>query len=742
MFYAEVTFSTGRTPLSNGINLDSLNPSQREAVLHCEGPTLVLAGAGSGKTRVLTHKIAYLVSLGMKPWEILAVTFTNKAAREMVSRVEKLLSIPAQGLWIGTFHGICVRILRREADRWGFRRDFTIYDRDDQLSMVKRALADLHIKKDSLSATRSLGIIGKAKNDGLDPEEFRQFVAERDAADAAKIFVKYNELLRTAGAFDFDDLLLKPVEMFRKDPESLRDWQSRFRHILVDEYQDTNNTQYLLMHLLAAGHGNVTVVGDDDQSIYSWRGANIQNILNFETDFRGVKTVRLEDNYRSTSFILRAANEVVKHNKGRMSKELRTSRQGGVKVRLIEAWDDRDEAGRVVSSLMKERDEYTLRLRDFVILYRTNAQSRSFEDVLRRNRLPYIIVGGIKFYERKEIKDVLAYLRLLANPGDTVSFARAISTPKRGVGPKTLETIEHFAAQRNISILEAVRNAGEFLSGAMLQKVREFSGVMDSLAVLRGTAGLDQLAQTVVEKIGYLSYLQIEHPEDMDDRRNNLNELITALGEFENDGSEDDLSAFLGEVTLVSDVDALNGETDAVTMMSLHSAKGLEFHSVYLAGVEDGLFPLPRSFDDEAELEEERRLFYVGITRAEDLLHISYARQRLRYGSFGGGASVFVHELPPDVLEYDRPEATVVEPPFRHGRPRVRKTMEFEDYTQEAPPSDDESGFAVGEYVRSPKFGRGRITRITGTGESAVLTIMFGVEEKKIVAKFGKLTRG
>ncbi len=711
-------------------------------MLNCEGPTLVLAGAGSGKTRVLTHKIAHLVSLGLKPWEILAVTFTNKAAREMVSRVEKLLDIPAQGLWIGTFHGICVRILRREAERWGLKRDFTIYDRDDQLSVVRRVLTELNIKKDSLTPQRSLGIIGQAKNHNLTPDDLSTIVAPRDALDAAKIFRKYTELMRGSGAFDFDDLLLKPVEMFAKHPETLRDWQARFRHILVDEYQDTNSTQYNLMRQLAGGTGNVTVVGDDDQSIYSWRGADIQNILNFESDFRGVKTVRLEDNYRSTAFILRAANEVVKNNRDRMSKELRTSRQGGEKVRIIEAWDDRDEAERVVTSLTKERDQHSLRLRDFVILYRTNAQSRSFEDVLRRRGIPYVIVGGIKFYERKEIKDVLAYLRLLANPVDAVSFARAISTPKRGVGPKTLETIEHFAAQRNITIVEAIQRAGEYLSGAMLQKVREFSGVMDELIALRGTVKLDHLAQTVVERVGYLSYLEQENPENIEERRDNLNELITALGEYENTSGEDDLSAFLGEVTLVSDVDNWNDDSDAVTMMTLHSAKGLEFRSVYIAGVENGLFPLPKTMESPAEFEEERRLFYVGITRAEDLLHICYARQRLRYGSFGGGASPFIKELPFDAVEFDKPSQVSPDPASLHGRTPVRKTMEFEDYTQEVPDDGGEFSFKVGEYVRSPKFGRGRITRITGSGESAVLTIMFGVEEKKIVAKFGKLTKG
>ncbi len=737
-----LTHKNGSFQLSNGIDFDTLNHPQRDAVLNCEGPTLVLAGAGSGKTRVLTHKIAHLVSLGLKPWEILAVTFTNKAAREMTARVESLLKIPAQGLWIGTFHGICVRILRQEADRWGLNRNFTIYDRDDQISMVRRVLSEMGIAKETMSPQKALGLIGKAKNDGLTPEDFERNAVGRDAAITAKVYRKYSELMRNAGAFDFDDLLLKPVEMFQKNPESLHDWQKKFRHILVDEYQDTNRTQYILMRLLSLQHGNVTVVGDDDQSIYSWRGANIQNILNFEQDFRGVATVRLEDNYRSTSYILRAANEVVKNNKERMTKELRTSRQGGSKIRLIEAWDDRDEADKVVGSISRERDSRNLCLRDTVILYRTNAQSRSFEDILRRRGLPYVIVGGIRFYERREIKDVLSYLRLVANPMDTISFSRAIGVPKRGIGPKTIEAIERFAANNGITILDSLRRAGEYLSGGtMLKKVLDFSGTMDHLTGLRASARLDQLAQAVVEKTGYLSWLEGEEPETIEDRRENLNELVTALGEFENTTSDDDLTAFLNEVTLVSDVDGWDDATDAVTLMTLHSAKGLEFPSVYIVGVENGLFPLPKTFDNPADLEEERRLLYVGITRAEDFLHISYARQRMRYGSFSGGASMFIQEIPMDVLEYDKPQPAV-DPAQSHPRRQpVRRTMEFEDYSQEIQEATG-GGFKVGDYVRSPVFGRGRITRINGSGEDAVLTIMFGVQEKKIVARFGKLTRG
>lgn len=673
----------------------------------------------------------------------------------MASRVEGLLGIPVQGLWIGTFHGMCVRILRREADRWGIKRDFTIYDRDDQISMAKRALVKLGIRKERLSPQRLLGVISKAKNDGIGAEEFETFVSGRDEGSPAcalhtlgclaplmaKGYRVYSELMRQAGAFDFDDLLLTPVEMFRKYPESIEDWRERFRHVLVDEYQDTNRTQYLLMKQLAGESGAVTAVGDDDQSIYSWRGANIRNILDFEQDFRNVRIVRLEDNYRSTPLILRAANAVVKNNRERMAKELRTSRTGGAKVRLIEAWDDRDEAGRVISSITRERKEHSLGLRDFVVLYRTNAQSRSFEDVLRRKGIPYVIVGGVRFYEREEIKDILAYLRFAANPEDTISFARAITTPRRGIGPKTIEAIERCAAEKHVSLHRALADAGEYLSGAIRGHVEEFAGIIAAIHEKQGKGRLDEIARLVIDRTGYLRHLESEHPESFEERSQNIEELMTALSEFENTAGGDDLAAFLTEVSLVSDVDTWDDASEAVTLMTLHAAKGLEFSSVYIAGVENGLFPLPRTLEQEADLEEERRLFYVGITRAKDILHISYAHQRLRYGSFGGGASQFVHELPLDVLEYDKPAEVRPELSASPKRKPVRRVMEFEDYSQEVPKSEEVCPWRVSEHVRSPRFGSGRITNITGAGDSLTLTILFGVKEVKIVAKYGKLER-
>ena len=726
-------------------DLSGLNPEQREAVEHTEGPTLVLAGAGSGKTRVLTHKIAYIVSRGTKPWRILAVTFTNKAAREMAERVEKLIGIPTKNLWIGTFHGICVRILRREAERWGFARDFTIYDRDDQISIVKKILKESGLDSNSQYApSKVLGLIGKAKNDSIPPERMKELVTGPNAAKYEHLFRRYGEMMRQAGAFDFDDLLLKPVEMFQKDSESLQTWQNRFSYTLVDEYQDTNHTQYLLMKLLGGATGNITVVGDDDQSIYSWRGADIRNILDFEKDYENVKTIPLERNYRSTQNILNAANAVVVNNKSRMSKRLWTDGPEGDKVVVFECRNEHDEAERIVNTIESERSENNYRLRDTVILYRTNAQSRLFEDFLRRRAIPYVIVGGTKFYERKEIKDILAYLRLVVNANDTVSFERAITTPKRGIGAKTIEVIVRFAAEKGISPVDACGRIEEFTGGKMINKVKSFYTVLSSAVELRKQkTGIGEIVRTITESSGYELYLRNEYPENAEERIDNVNELITAMLDFVNESEEDDLSAFLAEVSLVSDVDTWDADSDAVTLMTLHSAKGLEFPSVYIAGVEEGLFPLSRTLEEQDSLEEERRLFYVGITRAEKILHLSYASYRQRYGSFSGGPSPFIGELPNDVIDFVAPpkyEYTYTDVVSQHTNPPKReekgpKVTAFEDYSQDVPDYGGIGMFNVGSYVRHPTFGRGKITAVSGEGENLKLTIMFGNQKKKYITE-------
>ncbi|MFC1489778.1 ATP-dependent helicase [Candidatus Latescibacterota bacterium] len=717
------------------LDLDTLNPPQREAVEHTDSPCLILAGAGSGKTRVLTYKIAQLVANGVKPWRILAVTFTNKAAKEMSSRVETLLNIPAQNLWIGTFHGICARILRMEADSWNFRRDFTIYDDDDQNRVIKKVLKNLGVPKETLHPSKLKQIIKKAKNDFLSPDEISNIAYGNDVELITKAYERYLKILSDSGAFDFEDLLLRPVEMFEKYPESREKWQNKFDYILVDEFQDTNKTQYMLLKILTGTAGRITVVGDDDQSIYKWRGANIQNILGFESDFKGVKTFRLEQNYRSTGNILNAAHSVVKNNKGRMAKKLWTSRPDGDKIQVIQCYNDRDEAERVLSSIEREKSEKGLKLKDFVILYRTNAQSRSFEEIFLRRGIKYTIVGGTRFYNRMEIKDILAYLQFINNHDDVVGFTRAITTPKTGIGAKSISAIEEYASDNKISLYDALGKANEIFSGVAAVKVAAFYSILKSTADLREKSGIDRMALNIIDKTHYDKYLEKSDPESAEDRLNNIKELVTALEDFNNTTEEDDLTAFLAEVSLVSAVDKWDDESDVLTLMTLHSAKGLEFPSVYIGGVENGLFPLPSSFEDREELEEERRLFYVGITRAEETLHISYAQSRMRHGSYSGGASIFIDEMPEDIVDTETSGPSKKNRFPRRNQP-VKKVMEFEDYPQEFPDYEGDGQYRLGSFVRHPSFGRGKITECTGTGDKTTLTIKFGSKEKKIRPKY------
>ena len=730
------------------IDLSVLNQEQREAVTNIERPMLVLAGAGSGKTRVLTYKIAHLVSRGVQPWKLLAVTFTNKAAREMADRIEKLLDIPVKNLWIGTFHGICLRILRYEADRWGIKKDFTIYDRDDQLSVVKRALKELNVSKDRLSPNQVLGIIGKAKSAMLTTDELAETVSGFDSEIIIKVVKKYNETLRSSGGFDFDDLLNVPVEKFRDDPETLQKWQSKFNHILVDEYQDTNRSQYLLMKMLAGDRGNITVVGDDDQSIYSWRGAVVENILSFENDFKDTKIVKLERNYRSTETILKVANEVVSRNRKRMSKKLWTDGAKGDPVKILPCYNDRDEAETVTGDIQKEQSEKGYELRDFVILYRTNAQSRSFEEVLRRRNIRYMIVGGLKFYERKEIKDILSYLKFLVNPDDIISFERSVGVPKRGLGDKTVEAIENFAVDKNTNVFEIIKDAGSYFNGSTLKKIEDYVQLMKELDSMRGKEPIDKICLSLVNKIGFEEYLMKEFPENYSERIENVHELITAMSEFANEREGDDLSVFMTEVSLMTDVDSWDDDSGALTLMTMHSAKGLEFKSVYIAGVENGLFPLPQSFEDDRQMEEERRLFYVGITRAEKNLHISYADYRERFGSFSGGPSIFLKDIPASLLDKETESKPAIDKTSfgmskyrRQGVPEYLSSSEAERVIADDFGASGKAGvYKTGTIVSHPLFGRGKITGNSGSGDNLIYTISFSAGTKKISALYGKLT--
>jgi len=589
-----------------------------------------------------------------------------------------------------------------------------------------------------VTPSEALNAISRAKSDFLGPEELEERLAGPVSRVLPEIFRRYEAVLREAGAFDFDDLLLKPVKMFDRFPESLAEWRGRFDYILVDEFQDTNRTQYILMKMLTGDSGRITVVGDDDQSIYSWRGADIGNILSFERDFKNVRTFRLQRNYRSTKTIIEAANSVVANNRKRMGKKLWTENESGEPIKILECGSDRDEAEAVVRSIEREMAAHNLSPGDFVILYRTNSQSRLFEDVLIKRGIRYTIVGGVRFYDRKEVKDILAYLRLMVNPADYVSFSRAVTTPKRGIGAKTIEKLERLSSRYGIDIIEALGRAAEVVSSRkLLKKLGEFRLQLQSLRDARGKVPLDEYGKMLLETIRYMEYLREEYPGEYEERMDNVYELINAMGEFRNTEDGDALSNFLNEVTLMTDVDSWDDGKDVVTLMTLHAAKGLEFPSVYITGVEENLFPSLRSESvaAERELEEERRLFYVGMTRAEKYLHISYAALRRRFNAFSGGASMFIDELPRHLLAWETAETPS---PVKSRITRV--LSDFEDYSQEYPEQEDVSPFAVGSYIRHPKFGRGRIEACSGSGEDLVLTVRFGSRTKKIMPNYVRLT--
>ncbi|CAN5248887.1 DNA helicase PcrA [soil metagenome] len=751
-----------------------LNPPQREAAEHFTGPLLVLAGAGSGKTRVLTRRIAHLVEgLGVDPGSVLAVTFTNKAAGEMRDRVRALLGRDPAGMWIGTFHSIGARILRRDATRLGWTPGFVIYDAADSEALIRRIaknVLQLDPKRWNPKAIR--GAISAAKNELVGVDAFRERASDLFSRHAADTYEHYQRALRDANAFDFDDLLVKPVELFRSHPQVVERYRERFRFILVDEYQDTNRAQYVWLRLLAEAEGNLFVVGDDDQSIYGWRGADIRNILDFEQDFAGARTVRLEQNYRSTRTILDAANRVIAQNVRRKGKTLHTDADAGEPVTLVEAADERDEAdwiaGEIRTRLAQETGSTP---RDLVILYRTNAQSRSLEEALRHRRIPYRIVGGVRFYERREIKDLLSYLRLVANPSDDEAFLRAVNAPRRGVGDTSLARLGEGASERRISLLEAARGAGEIdeLRGPASRALPRFAGMLDKFAALAGReVALDGLIRAVAEESGLLAALREEGPEG-EDRLANVDELIAGAGILEarlREGESElgrevaesglrPLDVFLADVALVSDIDQLDAGADAVSLMTLHNAKGLEFPVVFTAGMEDGLFPLSRTHDEPDELEEERRLFYVGITRARRRLYLTVARRRRRGGEWMDCVpSSFLEALPKELLETRR-TARAAERlgGYRRPSPRAPLSRRRERLGFEPPPppgelvhdyadSQDVPPLLKNSRVVHPTFGAGSVAGLSGTGLDVRASIDFdSVGRKTVVVRYANLRR-
>lgn len=747
--------------------LSSLNPEQQDAVLHTEGPLLILAGAGSGKTRVIAHRIAHLVANGhAAPDRVLAVTFTNKAAEEMRTRVETLLGTDCRQMWISTFHALCARLLRREAPHIGLSRDFVIYDSTDQLTVMKQALRELGMDDSTLQPRMALARISHAKNRMEGPETFAGSAWNPREQQIGKIYAIYLRTLKDANALDFDDLLLKTVELFETSESVREKYSAKFQHLMVDEYQDTNRPQYLLIQRLAAKRRNLCVVGDPDQSIYKWRGADLKNILDFEHDFPEAKIVRLERNYRSTQVILDAASAVIAQNRNRKDKRLYTDRKGGAKVLYYRAGDDIDEAeyiARTARTALHDDLENTV-----AVLYRTNAQSRTVEDALRRSGVAYRIIGGVRFYERKEIKDALAYMKLVLNPHDNVAMRRVINVPARGIGKGVMESLEGIE-------LEDGGDAPPLLAG--LQPVasnnslwaRLVHGIERRLLAPRAAASLaafrdllaamTQMAATetvsialgkIIDQSGYLKDLREERSEEAESRIENLMELVSAAREYETRSPEPSLAGFVDQLSLLSDVDEEAGSRDArVLMMTMHSAKGLEFPVVVIAGLEEGLFPHSRSSEDEAELEEERRLCYVGITRAQRRLVLTSAARRRTFGEYQSTQpSRFIEEIPRELI--DEVPSTFVSPyqsnfsQFRSSqgrsgyRGRVREeaaTYAYEDEDQSVP-----SGLKPGLRVRHPQFGLGTVVSVEPLDDDTKLVVRFNtVGQKTLRAKFAKL---
>ncbi|MDP6775682.1 MAG: UvrD-helicase domain-containing protein [Candidatus Latescibacteria bacterium] len=716
--------------------LEGLNDRQREAVLAVGGPVLVLAGAGSGKTRVLTHRIAYLIGeLGVHPGKILAMTFTNKAAGEMRDRVEGLLKRTSRGMWIGTFHSLCSRILRAEAEAVGLRSNFAIYDSDDQLTLLRQVIRDQELSDKQFPPQRVRSRISSEKSRMVDAEAFARGATSYYDQQVARIYRQYQSALTENNAADFDDLLMLSVKLFETHPDRLEAYKTRFEHILIDEYQDTNRPQYLFSRRLAEGHQNICVVGDDDQSIYAWRGADLRNILDFEKDFPDARVIRLERNYRSTQVILDAGNAVIRNNLGRKGKELWTDRSGGERIGLKRCMDEVEEAGWVADTAQFLAREGAGTFGGMAVLYRTNAQSRALEEGLRRGAIPYVVVGGVRFYERKEVKDVLAYLRLLVNTRDSISLNRIINTPRRGIGTTSLDRLDGFAMREGIAPYDALGRLGEIegLPARARKSMEIFYHGMEELRADLERLDAGQLAEAVVQATGVLESFRELPPVESQSRRENVEELLAGVQDFAERSEDPSLEAFLREVSLLTDVDQWSRNADAMTLMTLHSAKGLEFPVVFLTGMEEGLCPLLRTWDEEADdeeaLEEERRLCYVGITRAEDRLFLTHANQRRRYG----GAEIcqqsrFLEEIPQELIG----------------------TGAWAE--RELPPEeeDPESGggavlldFEVGDWVVHPSWGRGQIEASSGRGENAKLVIRFVAGAvKKVVARFAHLEPG
>ncbi|GGP08020.1 DNA helicase PcrA [Oceanobacillus neutriphilus] len=736
--------------------INTLNPEQQKAVRHTEGPLLIMAGAGSGKTRVLTHRIAYLMGeREVAPRNILAITFTNKAAREMKERVAKLVGPQGQYMWVSTFHSMCVRILRRDIDRIGYSSNFSILDSGDQLSVIKQVLKNLNIDPKKFDPRAMLGQISAAKNELITEEEFAKNAGNFYDRQVSQVYESYQKMLRKNQSLDFDDLIMQTIHLFDRVPEVLEYYQRRFQYIHVDEYQDTNHAQYYLVKQLAEKYQNLCVVGDSDQSIYRWRGADITNILSFEKDYPSVKTVMLEQNYRSTKSILQAANKVIGNNSGRKPKNLWTDNDDGKKISYYKGATEQDEALYIADTIQQLTRGGKYQPSDIAILYRTNAQSRAIEDTFVKSAISYQMIGGTKFYDRKEIKDMIAYLRLITNPDDDISFQRVVNEPKRGIGKTSIERLQAYAAEHDISLYEAVKEVD--FTGVSKKAANALAGFQDlirSLTKQQEFLTATDMVEAVLERTGYEEMLNNERSIEAQSRLENLEEFKTVTQEFEKANEDKTLIAFLTDLALIADIDRVDEEdpdhSQKITMMTLHAAKGLEFPVVFLIGMEENVFPHSRSMFDEEEMEEERRLAYVGITRAEQELYLTHAQMRTLYGRTNmNPISRFIDEIPEELLEG---RETVQKSPFGGGG-SLRNSFGMK---QEAPPKRraekiqgpkasgaESKDWSVGEKAVHKKWGTGTVVRVQGEGDKMELDVAFPapVGIKRLLAKFAPITK-
>lgn len=751
--------------------LVGMNDKQCEAVLATEGPVLVMAGAGSGKTRVLTHRVAYLIEeKNVLPWHILAITFTNKAAREMKERIGKLLGESANDIWVSTFHALCVRILRRDIDKLGFNTAFTIADPGEQRTLMKRICEELNIDTKKFDPRQLLSAISNAKNAMLTPDEYEKRYQDPFRKMVGRAYRVYQRELETNQTLDFDDLIMKTIELFKTDAETLKYYQNKFQYIHVDEYQDTNDAQYELVHMLADGYHNLCVVGDADQSIYGWRGANMNNILNFEKDYPDATTIMLEQNYRSTQTILNAANEVIANNLKRKDKNLWTENGQGNKISYYRAQSEHDEAYYVVKKIQEQMREHGYKYGDFAVLYRTNAQSRVIEETFLKSSVPYTMVGGHKFYDRKEIRDILAYLTLVANPNDSMSFERVVNTPKRGIGPTSIDKLRQFASSTNLSLLTATQNImmANDISTSVRNKLDGFAQEMRAIQEQADTLSVTELTDLILDKTGYRKALQDEADKSLQaqSRLDNLDEFKSVTQEFDKNNADDaanaqeKLTRFLTDLALVSPQDDIEDQENTVTLMTLHAAKGLEFPVVFLIGMEQSIFPMARALNDSEEEEEERRLAYVGITRAQKKLFLTNAMSRVLYGRIQRNPeSEFIDEINDDLLEFDNSQS--MRTPFGSGQSSYnqraatattyRSPKGHHSYASAgkriAPKTNpgtgaDKQSWSAGDKVKHKKWGIGTVVAVNGTGSDMELDIAFPKEGvRRLLATFAPIEK-